>query len=147
MAYTNGNYRGRVSTETVEQRFNKKYVINEVTDCWDWTAALNNIGYGMFRWASNKMRTAHRASYELHNGPIPEGLVVCHTCDNPKCVNPKHLWTGTLKDNAQDMVAKGRNSRAMVGYKHKLGTCKHCGVVKPVNTLARNHNDKCKHKP
>ncbi len=138
--------KGRVSIETPEQRFNKKYVINEVTDCWEWTAALNNIGYGMFRWTSNKMRTAHRVSYELFNGPIPIGLAVCHSCDNPKCVNPAHLWAGTLKQNAEDMVAKGRNGRGMFGYKHKFGTCEHCGAIRPVNTLARNHNDKCKHK-
>lgn len=147
MAYTNGNYKGRVSTETVEQRFNKKYLINEDTDCWEWQNATNNIGYGMFRWSSGKMRTAHRASYELHIGPIPEGLVVCHTCDNPKCVNPEHLWTGTMKDNAQDMIAKGRHYTHPKGFKHALGTCKHCNVTVPVNTLARNHNDKCKHKP
>jgi hypothetical protein len=143
MAY----YKGRVSTETKEERFNKKYIINDVTDCWEWTAALNNIGYGMFRWASNKMRSAHRVSYELFNGPIPDGMAVCHKCDNPKCVNPEHLWTGTLKQNAQDMVAKGRSGRGMFGYKHKFGTCEHCGAIRPVNTLARNHNDKCKDKP
>ena len=143
MAY----YKGRVSTETKEERFNKKYIINDVTDCWEWTHAVNNIGYGMFRWTSDKMRTAHRVSYELFNGPIPNGMAVCHKCDNPKCVNPKHLWVGTLKQNAQDMVAKGRSGRGMFGYKHKFGTCEHCGAIRPVNTLARNHNDKCKDKP
>ncbi len=147
MAYYNSNYKGRVSTETIEQRFSKKYLINEDTDCWEWQNATNNIGYGMFRWKTGKMRTAHRASYELHKGPIPAGLSVCHKCDNPKCVNPDHLWVGTLKDNAQDMVAKGRNARPMLGKKHALGTCKHCGIVKPINLIARNHNDKCKHKP
>jgi hypothetical protein len=139
--------RGRVSIETPLQRFNKKYVINEVTDCWEWTHSVNNIGYGMFRFSSSGMRTAHRVSYELFNGPIPKGLAVCHKCDNPKCVNPKHLWAGTLKDNAQDMVAKGRCGKAMLGRKHALGTCEHCGIVKPVNTLAKYHNDKCKNKP
>ena len=139
--------KGRVSTQTPKQRFENKYLINETTDCWEWQHATNNIGYGMFRFDKNTMRTAHRVSYELFNGPIPAGMCVCHKCDNPICVNPKHLWAGTLKDNAQDMVAKGRHSKAMLGYKHKLATCEHCGIVKPVNTLARNHNDKCKHKP
>lgn len=140
------NYKGRLPLP-VEVRFNSKYIINEQTDCWEWTAAKNNIGYGMFRWAQGIMRTAHRVSYELHKGPIPQGQVVCHTCDNPKCVNPDHLWTGTLKDNAQDMVAKDRCARAMLGKKHKLATCNVCGVTKPVNTIARMHNDKCKDKP
>jgi hypothetical protein len=147
MAYYNGNYKGRVSTETVEERFNKKYLINEDTDCWEWQNATNNIGYGMFRWSTGKMRTAHRASYELHKGPIPTGLSVCHSCDNPKCVNPDHLWVGTRKDNYDDMVSKGRRYVHPKGFKHALGTCKHCGIVKPVNLIARNHNDKCKHKP
>lgn len=141
------NFRGRVSTETVEQRFNKKYIINEQTNCWEWTAATNNIGYGMFRFNVNKMRTAHRVSYELFNGPIPPGLVVCHTCDNPKCVNPDHLWVGTMKDNWDDMNNKGRFVQGMLGKKHALGTCVHCGIVKPVNILAKSHNDKCKNKP
>lgn len=138
---------GRHSIETMEQRFKKKYLINDQTDCWEWTASKNNIGYGMFRFDSNGMRTAHRVSYEMHKGPIPQGHVVCHTCDNPKCVNPDHLWTGTLKDNAQDMVAKGRMARAMLGKKHKLATCQHCGKTAPVNMIGKWHNDKCKHKP
>ena len=139
--------KGRVSIETPKQRFNKKYLINEVTDCWEWTAAFNNIGYGMFRWATNKMRSAHRASYELFNGPIPEGMIVCHSCDNPKCVNPKHLWAGTHRDNYNDMMAKGRNNYIKVGGNQPKATCKYCGVEQPVNTLARYHNDKCKNKP
>ena len=147
MAYYNGNYKGRVSTQTVEQRFNKKYVINEDTDCWEWQNATNNIGYGMFRWTSGKMRTAHRASYEIYKGPIPEGMIVCHTCDNPKCVNPEHLWVGTRKDNYDDMVSKGRRVTPMIGKKMPLGICEHCGIVKAVTLIARNHNDKCKHKP
>ena len=140
------NYRGRVSVETTEQRFNKKYIINEVTDCWEWTAAINNIGYGMFRWGPGKMRTAHRASYELFTGPIPAGLSVCHKCDNPLCVNPKHLWTGTHKQNYDDMVSKGRAKVGLKGCKLFVDTCIHCGVEMRMNLLARWHNDKCKHK-
>ena len=75
--------------------------------CFLWTAALNNMGYGLFR-AAGKLQLAHRVSYEIANGPIPTGLLVCHSCDVPNCVNPDHLWVGTHKDNAADMVAKGR---------------------------------------
>lgn len=147
MAYYNGNYKGRVSTETTEQRFNKKYIINETTDCWEWQNATNNIGYGMFRWTKGVMRTAHRVSYELFKGPIPKGMVVCHKCDNPKCVNPNHLWAGTMKDNYKDMLDKGRWRPRSPGTKQPLKQCKHCGITQPANTIGRWHDDKCKHKP
>lgn len=81
----------------------------EKTDaCWLWTGSTYGIGYGQFKHA-NKNRAAHIFSYELHHGPVPEGLVVCHHCDVPGCVRPDHLFVGTHKDNTQDMMRKGRN--------------------------------------
>lgn len=139
-------YRGKPALPP-EVRFSNKYEINEVTDCWEWTASTNNIGYGMFRWETGIMRTAHRVSYELFKGMIPKGKIVCHTCDNPKCVNPDHLWIGTNKDNYEDMKRKGRDRLFRPGSKQPIGICKHCGTNMPVNMLARYHNDKCKHKP
>lgn len=130
-----------------EVRFSNKYEINETTDCWEWQAATNNIGYGMFRWETGIMRTAHRVSYELFKGLIPKGMIVCHTCDNPKCVNPDHLWIGTNKDNYDDMVRKGRDNLGWKKFPMPTGICKHCGVEMKVNMLGRYHNDKCKHKP
>lgn len=127
-----------------EDRFKEKYLINDETGCWEWQHATNNIGYGMFRWDRHTMRTAHRASYEIHIGNIPDGLCVCHTCDNPKCVNPEHLWLGTIQDNMTDKVKKGRNIGRTPGFKHPHATCKHCGYTGPVTTIGRNHNDKCK---
>ena len=75
--------------------------------CWDWTKRLNNEGYGGLR-VGPKMVLAHRLCYFLAFGPIPDGLLVCHRCDNPKCINPHHLFAGTNRDNLWDSISKGR---------------------------------------
>lgn len=74
-------------------------------ECIEWLPVTN--GYAQFR-AQHKTYRAHRVSYALFNGPVPANTLVCHSCDNRCCVNPKHLWLGTHKDNIQDCVAKGR---------------------------------------
>lgn len=71
--------------------------------CWLWTGPIGGNGYARF-----KGRDAHRLSYEMHRGPIAPNMAVCHQCDNPLCVNPAQLWLGTIRENALDMVAKGR---------------------------------------
>ena len=78
--------------------------------CWEWTRGKNRGGYGKFRTRGRhgKFHRAHRAAWELTNGPIPDGLCVCHRCDNPPCCNPAHLFLGTQAENLRDMVAKGR---------------------------------------
>jgi hypothetical protein len=68
------------------------------------------FGYGVIRYAG-RVQKAHRVSYTLNNSPIPDGMMVCHSCDNPSCVRPDHLFLGTQQDNMDDRMAKGRYQR------------------------------------
>tara|TARA_Y100000310_G_C20489136_1_gene718297 strand:+ start:20 stop:514 length:495 start_codon:yes stop_codon:yes gene_type:complete len=91
-------------------RFLNKVHIQE-DGCWHWVSVIDPKGYGRIKTTINgvrKMEGAHRVSFELFNEPIEEGLSVLHKCDNPKCVNPKHLFQGTHTDNMRDMGNKGR---------------------------------------
>src|SRR5678816_2871477 len=95
----------------LSERFWSK--VDQSGDCWIWTAHHLSSGYGLIGTGSMRDGTrrgslAHRVSWELAYGTIPDGLFVCHRCDNPSCVRPDHLFLGTCKDNAADSVAKGR---------------------------------------
>ena len=92
-------------------------LIAELGECWEWLGGLCD-GYGQFT-VNGRNGRAHRFIYQETNGPIPEGLLVCHKCDNRKCVRPSHLFLGTVLDNTRDMQAKGRGNYA-VGEKHGL---------------------------
>jgi len=94
-----------------KKRFYAK--INKTKTCWQWTAAKDKNGYGLFTPSSvGKMVRAHRLSYEWHYGVKPGKKFVCHKCDNPSCVKPGHLFLGTVKDNALDALNKGRLGHA-----------------------------------
>jgi hypothetical protein len=85
----------------------RRVEINPTTQCWEWQAGLTEKGYGNFA-VDGHPHKAHRVSYEQFNGRIPDGMMVCHKCDNPVCINPTHLFAGEPLDNVRDMIAKGR---------------------------------------
>lgn len=94
---------------TILGRFKHKMGIKNQNSCIEYMGEKSSDGYGKF-YTSKKIYTmAHRMAYELFIGNIPKGMLVCHKCDNPSCINPEHLWLGTHHDNMQDMADKGRH--------------------------------------
>ncbi len=115
--------------ETFADRFWSKVEVGE--GCWVWTGSRLRLGYGrIYSGVSNVVVQAHRASYEIHHGPIPDGMFVMHTCDNPPCVNPTHLRLGTPLENHGDMRAKGRARWQVAPVTH----CPHGHEYTPENT-------------
>lgn len=92
---------------SVSDRFWSKVDIKEPDECWNWGAGCFSHGYGNF-WDGSARVLAHRFAYIDVKGPIPNGLLVCHKCDNIKCCNPSHLFLGTNADNVRDCARKGR---------------------------------------
>lgn len=96
---------------TTKARFEEKFKKGSAQDCWLWLAYKDPQGYGRFRVVPGKnMHLSHRVAYRIYKGEFPDYLKVLHTCDNPSCVNPDHLYLGTDFDNAQDKMSKGRSN-------------------------------------
>jgi len=95
--------------KTLRERFEGKFIPEPNSGCYLWESTIEGDGYGQIR-KNNRYTMAHRVSWELHNGAIPEGLCVLHRCDTPSCVNPDHLFLGTPTDNARDRDEKGRGN-------------------------------------
>lgn len=120
-----------IITEQLKKRFFEGFdKSGDPNSCWPWIKGRDHYGYGQISSKKIKIKT-HRLSWIINNGPIPEGLYVCHSCDNPPCVNPKHLWLGTHKDNMGDLVTKGLTKKGVKHWNHKLtesdirDICKH----------------------
>jgi hypothetical protein len=147
-------------SEADRKRFWAKARKGNPDECWEWTANLNEHGYG--RFMLNKIvRLAHRVSFTLVAGEIPNDMQCCHRCDNPKCVNPEHLFLGTHTENMRDCSKKNRNwnlkkTHCCKGHAftsentyintHGNRSCRECGrkfAREYARKLSKNRNEKC----
>ncbi len=112
--------------KSVKDRFWKKVEIKSKDECWEWSGTLTEKGYGRFSF-NLRNRCAHRFSWILQNGDIGKDKMILHKCDNPKCVNPHHLFEGTARDNMMDCINKGRHANqkkthCVNGHKYSMET-------------------------
>lgn len=126
MAKTNSKPLAELTADDIEHHW-EKVPKGGPDECWLWNGYRTNAGYGMLRVGKRQRVLAHRTAFWLANGYDPTPLFVCHSCDQPACVNPRHLWCGTQKDNMSDCTAKGRvkhgddhHRRRYPGSKFKL---------------------------
>ncbi len=134
----------------IRARFERSYRVDP-SGCWLWTKGLNKDGYGKFTLFYKTM-TAHRLSWLLHFGSLPNlhphlahGTCVCHTCDRPACVNPAHLWLGSMGDNAKDRDAKGHCPGHSKSEAKRAATSANMRIALRVSIAMRLAKTHCKH--
>lgn len=99
-------------TVPVLDRFNDKWTPEPYSGCWIWTDVCMGRGYGVMNIKGN-IQLAHRISWQLHRGEIPDGMFICHHCDTRSCVNPNHMFLGSPADNLKDAAIKGRMTKKL----------------------------------
>lgn len=122
--------------KSIIERLYRKVVHSE-SGCWIWGGARNSGGYGHLT-INGVTKTANRVSWEEHNGPIPEGMYVLHRCDVRACINPKHLFLGSAKDNTHDAISKGRLNK--VGEAHHNSKLTQAQVLE-IRQNSKSHED------
>jgi len=131
----------RFPGKTLEEKFWLYTEVGPFMDCWLWHGPTDyKQGYGRLYYERHKHIKAHRLSYILHNGPIPDNLLICHTCDNPQCVNPNHLYAGTHLDNAADAKERNRLKHPdNSGENHGLSKLTEAAVLEIRRLYAEGH--------
>ena len=137
---------------SIENRFFTRFIMDKETGCWNWNGTVSNDGYGKIAGILNGKRyvpkgaqmLAHRVSWIIHRGDIPDGegfhgTVIMHKCDNRLCVNPEHLMLGTQADNVADMISKGRKrSNTPKGVLHWNASIKDTAAIELIRSTKRN---------